>query len=79
MIQIRNVPGPVHRALKARAALAGMSLSEFLLKEIEKVATRPSLDEMLARLAQRATRRSGPRVEDLIREARETGGGRSRR
>jgi plasmid stability protein len=50
MIQIRNVPDPLHRRLKARAALAGMSLSDFLLREIRQVAERPTLDELRARL-----------------------------
>ncbi|HEX9312490.1 MAG TPA: hypothetical protein VGA30_06645 [Actinomycetota bacterium] len=45
MIQIRNVPDQVHREMKARAARAGMSLSEYLLKEIERVASLPSFDE----------------------------------
>ena len=53
MIQIKNVPSPVHRTLKARAAQAGMSLSDYLLREISAVAERPTLDELLARLAAR--------------------------
>ena len=51
MIQIRNVPGLLHRKLKARAALAGMSLSEYLLREIRAVAERPTQEEILERLA----------------------------
>lgn len=51
MIQIRNVPDKLHRQLKARAAMAGMSLSDYLLSEIAHVAERPTLDEMRARLA----------------------------
>jgi plasmid stability protein len=51
MIQIRNVPDPLHRTLKSRAAMAGMSLSDYLLREIRDVAERPTLDEMRARLA----------------------------
>jgi plasmid stability protein len=54
MIQIRNVPDALHRRLKARAALAGMSLSDYLLNEIREVASRPTLDEMRARLEHRA-------------------------
>ncbi len=53
MIQIRNVPEAIHRRLKSRAALEGLSLSEFLLKEIEQVAERPSLKELAERLAAR--------------------------
>lgn len=55
MIQIRNVPTDLHRRLKARAALAGMSLSEYLLREIETIADRPTLDELRERLASRET------------------------
>jgi plasmid stability protein len=53
MIQIRNVPDVLHRRLKSRAALAGMSLSDYLLSEIRQIATRPTLDELRARLEQR--------------------------
>jgi plasmid stability protein len=53
MIQIRNVPGALHRELKARAALAGMSLSDYLLSEIRQIAERPTLDELRARLERR--------------------------
>jgi len=54
MIQIRNVPDALHRRLKSRAALAGMSLSDYLLSEIRQVAERPTLDELRARLEQRS-------------------------
>ena len=50
MIQIRNVPAQLHRELKSRAALAGMSLSDYLLREIRQVAEQPTLDELRARL-----------------------------
>jgi len=50
MIQIRNVPDVLHRRLKSRAALAGTSLSDYLLQEIGRIAERPSLDELRARL-----------------------------
>ncbi len=53
MIQVRNVPEPLHRALKSRAALSGMSLSDYLLAEIRQVAERPTLDELRARLQSR--------------------------
>jgi len=55
MIQIRNVPDALHRQLKSRAALAGMSLSDYLLSEIRQVAERPTLDELRSRLARRAS------------------------
>ena len=50
MIQIRNVPDELHRKLKARAARAGMTLSDYLLSEIELVAEKPTLSEMMERL-----------------------------
>ena len=55
MIQIRNVPDAIHRRLKSRAALAGKSLSEFLLGEVVEAAHRPTDDEMRARLASRSS------------------------
>jgi plasmid stability protein len=54
MIQLRNVPDPLHRNLKARAAMEGMSLSDYLVKELEHVASRPTVREMRARLELRA-------------------------
>ena len=54
MIQIRNVPDTLHRRLKSRAALAGMSLSDYLLSEIREVAERPTLGELQARLERRS-------------------------
>ncbi len=53
MIQLRNVPDSLHRSLKARAAMAGMSLSDYLLMEIKEVAQRPTLGEFREQLHQR--------------------------
>jgi plasmid stability protein len=53
MIQLRNVPDGLHRTLKARAASAGMSLSDYLLAEIRQIAERPTLDELRERLHRR--------------------------
>ena len=49
MIQIRNVPAKVHRILKARAALSGMSLSDYLLADLQRSVARPTHEEWLAR------------------------------
>jgi plasmid stability protein len=54
MVQIRNVPDALHRRLKARAALEGKSLSDYLLAEIKEIAERPTIEEMRARLARRS-------------------------
>jgi plasmid stability protein len=53
MVQVRNVPDRLHAILRARAAKAGMSLSEFLLGELRALAERPSLDEILERISHR--------------------------
>jgi hypothetical protein len=53
MIQVRNVPVALHRRLKSRAALAGMSLSDYLLAELRQVADRPTPDELYERLERR--------------------------
>ncbi len=50
MMQIRNVPDEVHREAKVRAAKAGMTLSDFLLREIERSLEVPDIDELMARL-----------------------------
>jgi plasmid stability protein len=70
MIQIRNVPDDLHRRLKARAAMAGMSLSDYLLKEISAVAARPTLEELLARLATRSRVEPDESPEDVVRALR---------
>lgn len=53
MIQIRNVPATLHRTLKSRAALAGMSLSDYLLGHLRELAERPTLEELRERLHRR--------------------------
>jgi plasmid stability protein len=50
MIQIRNVPDTLHRRLKSRAALAGMSLSDYLLDHLRVVAEQPTIEELESRL-----------------------------
>jgi hypothetical protein len=70
MIQIRNVPEDVHRQLKSRAALAGMSLSDYLLAEIRQLAERPTLDEMRERLRSRAKTAPSVAPAEVIRAAR---------
>jgi hypothetical protein len=53
MIQLRNVPDALHRILKARPAMARMSLSDYLLAEIKETAERPILAELRERLHHR--------------------------
>jgi plasmid stability protein len=70
MIQIRNVPEELHRVLKSRAALSGMSLSDYLLAELRRVAERPSRAELRARLAGRESVEVKSSVPDLVAEER---------
>jgi plasmid stability protein len=51
MVQIKDVPDDVHRTLKARAALAGMTLTEYARRSLEEAARRPSRDELVAELS----------------------------
>ena len=53
MIQLRHVPDRVHGKLKARAALKGLSLSDYLVHEVTEIAAQPTMDEFLERLATR--------------------------
>ena len=71
MIQIRNVPDRLHRVLEARAAQAGMSLSEFLLAEARKIAECPSRQELIDRVAKLPPVRLRPRAADAVRAERE--------
>jgi hypothetical protein len=71
MIQLRHVPESLHRQLKARATLAGMSLSDYLVREVRKIAERPTLDEIRARLATRKPRRPKTSPTEIIREERD--------
>jgi antitoxin FitA len=71
IIQIRNVPEALRRTLKARAALAGMSLSEYLLAEIRRIAERPTLEEMRERLRRCSAVDPAVTPEQVVREERD--------
>ena len=72
MIQIRHVPDPLHRKLKARADREGKSLSEYLLGEIERIAELPTLEDMKARLARRSRVDLGASSAELVRAERDS-------
>jgi antitoxin FitA len=71
MIQLRNVPDALHRGLKARAAMAGMSLSDYLLAEIREIAAKPTLAEFRERLHRRKPVSSEIEAARLLREERQ--------
>jgi antitoxin FitA len=69
MIQVRNVPDDVHRTLKTRAAAAGMTLSDYIKRDLEHAASRPSIEEIDARVAARG--HSGLRTATVLSALRE--------
>jgi hypothetical protein len=71
MIQIRHVPEDVHARLKARAAAAGMSLSDYLLREITFLANRPTWDEFFAEVDPEGPFATDVDWAEVIREGRE--------
>ena len=72
MVQIRNVPSDLHRELKARAALEGMSLSDYLLRELRQALERPTLDEIRKRLSSRQPVRPHPGPAAAVRAERKS-------
>jgi len=52
MIQIRNVPEETHRLIKARAAMEGMSMSDYILRALQQLTERPTLQELRDRIAE---------------------------
>lgn len=71
MIQVRDVPDSVHGTLKARAAREGMSLSDFIKRELERVAERPTMQEWLDRTREAKRIPSGRTAAQVIRELRD--------
>ena len=71
MIQLRHVPDALHRQLKARAALSGLPLSDYLIREVRKIAELPTPEEMRERLRRRDPYRGKSSATDLIRAERD--------
>ncbi len=72
MVQLRNVPEEIHRRLKARAAIEGMSMSDYVLREIRKALDRPTRQEILERLVARPVRRTRQSAAAVIRADRDS-------
>jgi antitoxin FitA len=70
-IQVRNVPDDVHRELRTRAAASGVSLSDFALGELERVARRPAVSDLLARARSRAGGVKTGDIVDAVRSGRD--------
>lgn len=71
MIQLRHVPDDLHRRLKARAAMAGLPLSDYLIRELRKIAEQPTPEEMRERLRQRAPYRGKVSPTEVVRSERD--------
>lgn len=71
MVQLRSVPEELHRRLKARAAMEGISMSDYVLREIRKALDRPMRQEVLARLRARPVRKLKRNAADVIRAERD--------
>jgi len=71
LIQVRDVADATVRALKARAAERGLTLTAYLRAELDRLAARPSNAEIVERLARR-NRRGGPTANDTVAEIRRT-------
>ena len=72
LVQVRNVPAELHRRLKARAAMEGMSMSDYVLRELKKALDRPTREEILDRLRAQPVRRLERRPADVIRAERDS-------
>jgi plasmid stability protein len=72
MIQVRDVPDHVHGTLKSRAAREGMSLSDFLKRELARAAERPTMQEWLDRAQQAKPIRAKTSPAQAIRELRDS-------
>ena len=71
MIQIRHVPEDIHRRLKAQASLAGLSLSDYLLREVAKLSEQPTLEDIQARLARLSPVKTRTSIAAVLRQERE--------
>jgi plasmid stability protein len=71
MIQIRNVPDDVHREIKARAARAGMTLSDYLKREVERLVAVPPVEDVLDRARSRERPRLDESIVDMLRDERQ--------
>jgi plasmid stability protein len=64
MIQVRNVSDDVHRTLKVRAAAEGLSLSDYIKRDLEELAKQLTLEDVFARA--RARGPSGITTEEIV-------------
>ena len=71
MLRIRNVPNDLPARLKVRAAFAGMSMSDYVLREIRQSLDQPTREEVFARIAELPPIQLDPLPADILREGRD--------
>jgi plasmid stability protein len=72
MIQLRHVPDAVHRKLKARAAMKGMSLSDYLVREVTQLTEQPTIQEVLSEIRKLSPVEWREPVVETLRRMRES-------
>jgi plasmid stability protein len=72
MIQVRNVPDEVHRTLKLRAASEGLSLSDYIKRDLEELAKQATIEDVFA--SARARGESGITAEEIVSDIRQMRG-----
>ena len=72
MIQVRNVPDDVHRTLKVRAAAEGLSLSDYIKRDLEELAKQATIEEVFS--SARARGESGISAEEIVSDLRQMRG-----
>jgi len=72
MVQIRNLPDNLHRVAKARAAMAGLSLSDYLLAQVKRELEMPSMQEVLDRIKARPVVHPKTSAAEIIRQDRQS-------
>jgi plasmid stability protein len=71
MVQIRNMPAELHRRPTVRAAMEGLTMSDFVMREIRKALDRPTRQEILDRPRTRPPRRLREAAAQVIRAERD--------
>ncbi len=70
-LQVRNVPETTHRELRTRAAAAGMSMSDYVLEELNRLAATPPMADVLRRAAARSGGTTREAIVDAVRSGRD--------
>ena len=69
--RFENIPDDLHRRLKFRAALLGMSMSDYVLREIERLLEKTTREELYTRIARLPPLELDPPPTEILRQERE--------